>query len=114
MTFPADAGASPPAHRDGDSGLGMKTALGVAVFILVVEFVLPGFLAAGFSRAGSTIVLEHSYWWDSYTSPAPAHVLAELIILVPPTWLMQHSQCIRRFYLWQYRRAGGFELDTGG
>jgi hypothetical protein len=112
MTSPADADAPLPAQRGADSGWGMKIALGVVGFILIVLFVLPGFMAAGFSRTGHSIHLVNSVVWGytSYGNTEPITLRVELWILTPAKFLMWYSVPVRRFYRWQYRLAGGEEI----
>jgi hypothetical protein len=113
MTSPADAEAPAPAQRDADSGWGMKIAPGVVGFIVVVEFVLPGFAAAWFSRSssgGTGVVSLNDFEFNCFDAaglPAPPAHRAELTLLFPSICIMNQSQTMRRFYMWQYRIAGG-------
>jgi hypothetical protein len=99
MTSPADADAPAPAQRDAESGWGMKIAAGVVGLMLVVELVLPGFLAAGFCRTGPYVFVWNDSPWDGGTSSIrPGLLRTEMFILAPSAWLMERSETIRRFY----------------
>ena len=113
MTSPTDSDAPAPAQRDADSGWGMKIVLGVVGFILVVLLVLPGFLAAGFSRwTPAFFSVNGDVDWDTLIGfSQPVSDRWELYILAPSGWLMKRSQPVRRFYNWQYRIAGGLDID---
>lgn len=112
MTSPPEAGTPHPAQRDSDSAWGAKLALGVVGLIMIAEFVLPGFLAAGLSRSGPYFFSINGDGWDEayWLSRPPPRLRAELVILAPSDWLMKHSERLRRFYMWQYRRAGGLDI----
>ncbi|HWB59892.1 MAG TPA: hypothetical protein VG733_10375 [Chthoniobacteraceae bacterium] len=88
MTSPAEADVPAPARRDTDSAWA-KVILGVVMFLLLVEFVLPGFVAAGFSR----MELKES------------RVMK--VSLAPAIWMSDHSPKIEEFYDWEYKVAGG-------
>jgi hypothetical protein len=111
MTSPADADSPAPAQRGADFGWGTKIAAGMAGLILIVEFVLPGFLAAGFSRTGHGIFLANGVLWGSTCSTItePPVLRLERWALTPPDVLMLYLKPVRRFYRWQYRLAGGEE-----
>ena len=87
MTSPADSDAPSPAQRDADSGWGMKIAAGVVALIMVVEFVLPGFVAAGFSRSNTTETGMHCInggdWRVGVDPPLPPVFRCEMILLSP-------------------------------
>lgn len=89
-------------------------AFGIVMFILVVEFALPGFLAAGFSRTGAHFVSAGGEFFTSEDFPESKAFLprAALVILTPANWLMRHSEPIRRFYMGEYNLAGG-PVDPG-
>ena len=80
--------------------------------IFTVLFVLPGFLAAGFSRMGQPFVSVNGSGWSRHgISPKPPLIQAEVIVLTPAIWLMKHSEAVSRFYNWQFRLAGGLEFE---
>lgn len=115
MASPAEADAPAPAPKGTHSGWGTGVALGMIGFIVVVEFVLPGFLAAGFSRVGGYVIVVNDSAWDGGDDgPLPIassyDERAVQGILAPSAWLMKRSEAAHRFYLWQYRAAGGIEL----
>ncbi len=97
MTSPADA-----SQRDAGFARITKAALGAVALIMLVEFVLPGFLLAGLSKA-----------YMSGYRPSPAAARVENAILAPAAWLMLHSAPIRGFYMWEYRLAGGRIMGVG-
>lgn len=104
------------ARRGGHGvALSMAALLGA---VLVVMLVLPGFLAAGFSRSGPyPLSINGSGWEEDYydgPSARSAWTRVERVLLAPSAWLMKHSEPIHRFYMWQYHAAGGFDLDITG
>jgi hypothetical protein len=99
---------------DAKRGWTVTALLAVTGLILVVEFVLPGFVAAGFSRSGTGFIgINGDSWtsWSNFPAWPPPAIRIELVILTVPDWLMNHSQIIRWFYMWQFRVAGGVNLD---
>jgi hypothetical protein len=113
MASPAETDAPAHAQRDTDSAWGAKFALGVVGFVMLVEFALPGFLAAGFSRTGKGFVSVNRNGWGSFNvdgDPLPPRLRVEQALLAPADWLMNYSRPIHRFYMWQYRLAGGVEV----
>jgi hypothetical protein len=94
MTTPDEADAPAPAQREAESAWGMKFALGAVGILIVVEFVLPGFVAAGVSRV---------------VAPDSATANRTLVMLTPAVWLAEHSKPIGDFYYWEYELAGGPE-----
>lgn len=98
-------------NRAGHAGRIAVVAAVTVVFAALVVF--PGFLAAGLSRIGPPFyyLVDDMGWVGHITSPATPPVLrTEMIILAPSTWLMKHSEALHRFYMWEYRCAGGPEL----
>ncbi|HWB58633.1 MAG TPA: hypothetical protein VG733_04040 [Chthoniobacteraceae bacterium] len=81
----------------------------VAVVVLLVMFVLPGFLAAGLSRC--RLVLSGNYYEWVFQRPTAAAPV--LVVLVPASWLMKHSERARLFYMWEYRIGGGENWEIG-
>ncbi|HWB60905.1 MAG TPA: hypothetical protein VG733_15520 [Chthoniobacteraceae bacterium] len=95
-----------------------SVAAAIAGVALVVLLVLPGFLAAWFSRMGSPgnnwspfysmdgIVvwdMQVKLGWRNYS----AGQRAQCCILLPSCWAMDRSMAVRRFYGWEYHLAGG-------
>ncbi len=64
----------------------------MVVFLLLVEFVLPGFVAAGFSRA--------------IRNEATLNRVLESIF-APADWLSRRYRTLGDFYEWEFDVAGG-------
>jgi hypothetical protein len=85
----------------------------VAAIIFLALIVFPGFPAAWFSRSssGGTGVLSLNNFefscFDAAGLPVPVAHRAELAVLLPSICIMRQSPTMRRFYMWQYRLAGG-------
>ncbi|HWB59894.1 MAG TPA: hypothetical protein VG733_10385 [Chthoniobacteraceae bacterium] len=98
MNSPAHADAPAPAQRDDARHMASawaKFVLGAAALLLVVEFALPGFLAAGCRRAFDR----------GYMPLAVVHVVE--VMLVPAYWLASQSGTISNFYDWEFNVAKG-------
>ncbi|HWB58634.1 MAG TPA: hypothetical protein VG733_04045 [Chthoniobacteraceae bacterium] len=115
MTSPS-TDAPPPTHRGAHSGRGAQVAVAaVLCTALVVLLVLPGFLAAGFSRMGMDYFAnthgEVTWDWEvaeaQYEPGMPAAWRVKLLLLAPSSWVLRRSPAARRFYSWEYRVAGG-------
>ncbi|HWB61765.1 MAG TPA: hypothetical protein VG733_19940 [Chthoniobacteraceae bacterium] len=91
-------------------------ALLAAAFVLIALLVLPGFLAAWFSRSrdGVYAVAGAGEGWSAISigASSSARCDAELAILAPANWVCRHSESIRRFYMWEYRAGGGYDPYT--
>ena len=116
MKPPVDVDSPAPASREAESGWGVRVALGVVGFMMVVLFALPGFLAAGFSRMGGGSLCEEAfglsvhYVWTNSASATSSAFPAERVVLLPAFWLMDHSGPMSRFYMWEFHLAGGQEI----
>jgi hypothetical protein len=88
-------------------------SLAAVIVILAALLVFPGFVAAGFSRTGSAriVSMNHITWMGFPAVSPPPVARAEMDILAPANWLMYRSEPIRRFYMWQYRLAGGKDVS---
>ncbi|HWB58632.1 MAG TPA: hypothetical protein VG733_04035 [Chthoniobacteraceae bacterium] len=100
--------------------------IAVVAIILLALLVLPGFMAAWFSRTGgfTLVFVNDSGWSHLYDAPSPGstfaitvaqptrplRVRAEKAALAPSAWVMKHSRALSRFYIWQFRLAGGRTL----
>ncbi|HWB60907.1 MAG TPA: hypothetical protein VG733_15530 [Chthoniobacteraceae bacterium] len=88
---------------------------------LVVLLVLPGFLAAWFSRvrptgggyltrAGPYSINGEARWdMDPGWLDSPPSQPYRNYLLLPSGWAMSHSPAVRRFYSWEYHLAGGMD-----
>lgn len=98
--------------------MAMSAAL---VLLLAVLFVFPGFVAAGFSRAGVGFmeIFPGDDW--SITGPTilvgggpPRSLRAETLfaraVLCPAYQVMKRSDRMREFYEWEFRLAGGLSF----
>ncbi|HWB59890.1 MAG TPA: hypothetical protein VG733_10365 [Chthoniobacteraceae bacterium] len=103
MASPADAGPPAPAPRyassaqRGADSAWAKAALGAVVFVLVVEFLLPGFVVAEVSKAGFA---GRRVPGRGVVVPPAWRVMT--IMLAPAIWLWGHTP-IGEFYEWEYR-----------
>ncbi len=83
--------------------------------VFAVLLVLPGFLAAWFSRMSDNMISTNGQVnWDQdyYLVPGtPSAVRVEYALLRPSGWLMRHSPQAHVFYNWQYRVAGGLNFS---
>ncbi|HWB59893.1 MAG TPA: hypothetical protein VG733_10380 [Chthoniobacteraceae bacterium] len=119
MTSPADTTEPPaPTQRAADSGWA-KVILGVVALVVAVLFVLPGFLAALFSRTSGAVIRSWNYgtWFIEVENPrtAPFVLRCEMATIEPAKWVMRRSMAIHDFYMWEYVTAGGMvETDDGG
>jgi hypothetical protein len=95
-------------------------AIMALVFILSTLLVFPGFVTAGFSRAGVTIYMvpdpRVNWPWSVLQNPhgtAPGPLKARLAqwVLYPATRIMRHSSTAREFYMWEFQVAGGKAMD---
>ncbi|HWB61766.1 MAG TPA: hypothetical protein VG733_19945 [Chthoniobacteraceae bacterium] len=124
MSSPVEADAPAPAERDtgaqrdpGSAWRMAKIVFGAVVFVLIVLFVFPGFLAAGFSRAGGEwrTALYGRQFAETHAYPPPTQLpginRAKQRILAPANWLMLRSEGARKFYAWQYHLAGGEDAE---
>ncbi|HWB59895.1 MAG TPA: hypothetical protein VG733_10390 [Chthoniobacteraceae bacterium] len=98
MASHAEADAAAPAQRATDSAWA-KVALGALILLLVVEFVLPGFVTAVFSNAGPAFQIT---FVPGRGLVKPAGLRAVDVMLAPAIWLADHSQAIEKFYEWEY------------
>jgi hypothetical protein len=118
---------SPPATREKHrAGAGIAVVAVIVALAFVVSLVLPGFLAAWFSRGNDQWVfcMDGDPRWDLYAGSSSAFNLrgpellhpvgyrAELIVLAPSAWLMKYSgsESVRRFYSWEFHLAGGRDV----
>jgi hypothetical protein len=80
--------------------------------VLALLFVIPGFVAAGFTRSGVVIsVVDGDNWCVEETIPGDKGNIAgekmAQIVLCPAFLLMSHSPAACKFYAWEFRVAGG-------
>ncbi|HWB58629.1 MAG TPA: hypothetical protein VG733_04020 [Chthoniobacteraceae bacterium] len=112
MNPPAHADAPASAQRAAGAAWG-KVVLAAVVLVLAVLLVLPGFMAAWFSRGHAVVLLNNVAWmgkWGMGNEPMALRV--EMGILTPSDYLMMHSKPIRHFYRWEFRLAGGEEMQA--
>jgi hypothetical protein len=86
----------------------------VVILILLALAVFPGFVAGTISRTGHFPLVVNGSDWNGEETIEPSLLTAEQTMLAPSDWLMNHSAVIRRFYMWQYRLAGGIEKEMQG
>jgi hypothetical protein len=100
--------------RDGKHGHGAAIAAGiVALLFAVALLIVPGFMAAGFSRSDPDFVC--GFWdvkyWDEIElfqwRDENFRTRMEYALITPSGWVMRHSRALRSFYIWQFRVAGG-------
>ncbi|HWB58628.1 MAG TPA: hypothetical protein VG733_04015 [Chthoniobacteraceae bacterium] len=109
MSSPAHADAPASTHAPRTAGSGWaKVALGALILMLLVEFVLPGFVAAEFSRAGPAFQV--SFVQGQLVRP-PGNRAVQ-IMLAPARWLESRSMAVRSIYVWEYGVAGGKKIRT--
>ncbi|HWB60903.1 MAG TPA: hypothetical protein VG733_15510 [Chthoniobacteraceae bacterium] len=91
-----------------------QTAAAVVVCLaLAVLLVLPGFLAAWFSRMDDDVMsVNGEPFWGNHPAydSLPFKYRLEFLALEPSISLMKHAPPARRFYNWEYRLAGGKEM----
>ncbi|HWB58631.1 MAG TPA: hypothetical protein VG733_04030 [Chthoniobacteraceae bacterium] len=100
------------AGATGRRGHAWQIAVGAVVcMVLAVLLVLPGFMAAWFSKRNGVVLLNNVIWMGLWgTDKEPMALQVEMGILTPSEYLMLHSKPMRQFYRWEYRLAGGEEI----
>ncbi|HWB58630.1 MAG TPA: hypothetical protein VG733_04025 [Chthoniobacteraceae bacterium] len=103
-------------------------ALVMAAIVLMALLVLPGFLAAWFSKWDNQMSYSLSYGrssaaevsWDEWLEDGgdwPAITTGERVrfcLLAPSGWVMSRSPAIRKFYNWEYHLSGGRDIHQAG
>ena len=94
-----------PVERRRTKGVAAVAALAVAMMILLV---FPGFWAAMLSKTGELYLLRRSPTQQTWVI-LRIDAMTPLVdaALEPARQLMDRSERVRDFYLWQYQLAGG-------
>jgi hypothetical protein len=97
---------------------GLAPVSAVIALILALLFVFPGFVAAGFSKSGVTMLEVNEHYWGvgEYTprsSGGRARTQMAQVVLYPAFLLALHSRMVSELYTWEFQWAGG-QFGTWG